>query len=103
MQKRIAEARELRDELLTLVKENYNSDLRLRTVSIRILEYFTTYTDKFLNIFDMLAKRDKDGADAALRDFKIWPRNAEAYLANCYDHGQASEIIGYRIIRVYNK
>ena len=58
--------------------------------------------EKFLNIFEMLAKKDKDGANAALRDFKIWPNGAESYLANCYDHGQASEIIGYRIIRVYN-
>ena len=99
---RIARAREIRERLLEIVKKNYNSDLRYRTVSIRILEYYCTYMEKFLNIFEMLAKSDKDGADAALRDFKIWPRNAEAYLANCYDHGQASEIIGYRIIRIYN-
>ena len=98
-----AKARALREELIELVKENYNSEHRIVTASVRILEYFCTYLDKYINIFENLSKGDKAATDEAMSDFISVIGKFEPYIDLYFDHGQASEIIDYRILRLYNK
>ena len=97
-----AKARALRERLLTVIRENYNSDKRIVTASVRILEHYCTYLDKLINILDNLSKGDTLATREAMNDFISVVGALEPSIGLYFDHGQASEIIDYRILRLYN-
>ena len=96
---RIERARVYGKELLALVRENYNSDVRVRTVSVRLLEYFCLYLDKMLDVLQMLAQNDKPGAEAALRTLEKVVGADELTHETCFDFGQAIRYINNYIIK----
>ena len=100
---RINKALALKEELLTLVRENYNSDIRLRTVSIRILDKYCIYLERLLAIFKCLSTSDVEGATAAMAEFDLTAGKIELEHEGIYDHGQATGIIEWRILRLFNK
>jgi hypothetical protein len=94
---RFSRGRALRDEILALVKENYNSDVRVRTVSVRLLEYYCTYLDKYIDVLEAVASDDKDAVDKAMLDFKTEVGKTEPYTETCFDFGQATGQIFYHV------
>lgn len=100
---RISRALAVKDELLAIIRESYNSDIRLRTVSIRILDKYCVYLDKLLAIFGCLSTSDVEGAKVAKAEFDLAAGKIELEHEGIYDHGQASGIIDWRILRVFNK
>ena len=103
MAENFAKARALRDELYAVVKANYNSDVRFRTVSIRLLDYYCSYLDGFINTLERLSEGNVEATTAAMEEFKRIAGRIEAYTENYFDRGQAIGIIGYRILRLFNK
>lgn len=97
---RIAKAREAHKELCAVVKENYNSGLRIHTASIRILEYYGIYLEKYINVMENAAKGDKDGAEAAMRDFKNTVGKIELCVEPYYDQGQAAGMLDNGIVKL---
>ena len=96
-------AREVRNDLLGIISENYNFTNRIQTVSIRVLEHFCTYIDKYVTIFENLANGDKTATNEAMAEFRSTLGGLEPYIESYFDHGQACEILDYRILRQYNK
>ena len=99
---RMERARRATEELKLLVQENYNSDIRLRTKAIRVLEYYCSYLEKLIDVLDNLSRGDKSATEAAMAEFKRNGGAIEAYIEDYYDHGQASEMLEYRILRLFN-
>ena len=88
--------------LMTVIRESYNSDIRIVTASVRILEHYCTFLDKFICILDNLSRGDVSRTNEAMDDFGQTLGKLEPIIGNYFDHGQASEIISYRILRIYN-
>ena len=102
MAENFVKARALRDELYGIVKANYKSDIRFRTVSIRLLEYYCTYLNGFINVLEGLSVGNTEATAAAMNEFKMIAGRIEAYIENYFDRGQAIGIIDYRIMRLFN-
>ena len=100
---RISKALAVKDELISVIRDNYNSDIRLRTVSIRILEAYCTYLDKLLAVFDNLSRGNVEATNEAMAEFDLTAGKIELEFEGIYDHGQASGIIEWRILRLFNK
>ena len=99
-QERIAKAREIQKQVLALVKEHYNSSIRIHTASIRLLEHYAWYVQYFINIIEKVANGDKEGADAAMREFKNTAGRIEFYAEAYYDHAQAAGMIENNIMHL---
>ena len=96
----IARARRVREDIAALVKEHYNSDVRVHTVSVRLLEMHLTYLEGFINIIEKKACYDDEGALLAFREFN---RNIGVYekqFENCFDLGQLVGHIEYTIVNL---
>jgi seryl-tRNA synthetase len=81
------------DEILEigrkLVAEHYNSDYRIRTYSVRLLEFHIKYSELFADAIKAKAVGDYDTADALYKKMQEETGKCELGFQNCYDHGLA--------------
>ena len=88
-QEKLLGARLIAEEMRAAVKENYNSDYRIRTASIRILEHWCNYVTALTYYLEKLAERDERGATLALRELERVATPIEDYSENCFDLNQS--------------
>ena len=82
------------DEGKTLISEHYNSDFRVRTVSVRMLEFHARYAEMFANALEYKAAGDDE---MALESLKIMRKECGKYelaFERWYDHGLYFQFVG---------
>ena len=84
-----ARVKEITEKLLKLVKEYYNSPIRVQTVSVRILENYAEYCNLLAAALIPKAMGDDKKADAKFEELKNIFGRQEAYIEPFYDHGLA--------------
>ncbi len=72
-----------------LIAEHYNSEYRIRTVSVRLLEKHAKYAELFANALIPKALGNDDEADKRYAEFMAEMGKDEAEIETCYDHGLA--------------
>ena len=86
-----AKSLEKLDEILEigrkLVAEHYNSDYRIRTYSVRLLEFHIKYAELFADAIKAKAVGDDDAADALYKKMQEETGKYELGFQTCYDHG----------------
>ncbi|MBE6644579.1 MAG: DUF4838 domain-containing protein [Ruminococcaceae bacterium] len=76
-----------------LIKEHYNSDHRVRTVSVRLLEFHARYAELFANALCLKAVGDDEGAIALGEKMRDECGRREIEFERWYDHGMYFEFI----------
>ena len=79
----------LLDEWDVLIKENYNSDIRVQTVSVRILEYFVEYCRLLKTPLRTKAYANDEEALRLFEEFCAEFGKREVEIDPYYDHGTA--------------
>ena len=74
------------DEGIELIKEYYNSDRRVGTVSVRLLEYHAEYCKLLAKCYIEKAKGNDDAAKAALEHLSERMGRHEVAIEKYYDH-----------------
>ena len=77
---------EVIEEGRALIKEHYNSDVRLNTVSVRLLEHQLDFCTGLKNVLKLKAVGKEDEAAAALDEFRISFGKHEVEIQSYYDH-----------------
>ena len=72
-----------------LIRENYNSDVRVNTVSVRILEYFVTYLRLLKEPLRLKALARDEEALELFEEFCAEFGKREIEIDPYYDHGTA--------------
>lgn len=70
-----------------LVAEHYNSDYRIQTFSVRLLEFHILYTELFADAIAAKAVGEDDKADELYKKMAEETGKYELAFQNCYDHG----------------
>ena len=97
---KIAKARAAAEKLLALVRENYNSDDRIVTVSVRLLEYYCNcYLGDFILLLEKKSLLDDEGARKVAENFKNSIGNVEPLIDTYFDHAQAFNVICDTIVK----
>ena len=86
MSDKLASAEKLFAEGEELIKSHYNSDCRVRTVSVRLLEFHLEYCRALAKILERKAVGDDDGASELLNKFRCELGRREAEYQLYYDH-----------------
>ena len=81
-----------------LIKAHYNSDVRIRTVSVRILEYYNEFMLKFGEIATAKAKGENDEAQRLYDGFIARYASFEAYLKYYVDMHQTVRALDQLIV-----
>ena len=76
----------LADEGRKLIDEHYNSDARLHTVSVRLLEHHLEFYTGLAKPLKLKALGKDDEAVEAMEDFRISFGKKEIYIQSYYDH-----------------
>ena len=71
-----------------LIKSHYNSDYRIRTVSVRLLEAHLEFCRGVAKIFIKKARGDDDGAFAVKEELRVRFGRREAEIELYFDHNQ---------------
>jgi hypothetical protein len=87
--KNLLKAKEITSEGRELIKEHYNSDYRIRTASVRLLEKHANYADLLADALIPKTQGKDDEADALFAKMAEEFGKEEAAIQNCYDHGLA--------------
>ena len=95
---RLAKLREKNTELSALIKENYNSDVRLETASVRLLEVFSSYLDKISYVIEKMIENDKAAATEAMSLLEREIGKYEVQTERCFDFGQATGLFALCVI-----
>ena len=82
---------------MELIKEHYNSDVRLQTVSVRLLELHAEYCNGLAKALIPKALGDDDGAKAVYEDWRLEYGKREAEFQPFFDH----TLINYGFERVF--
>ena len=90
------------EEGRALIKEHYNSDVRVRTVSVRLLEFHALYADMFADLLALKAAGKDDEADEFALKFKAEVGKYELPFERWYDHGLYFYAIG-RLVKARTK
>ena len=77
-----------------LIKEYYNSDYRVRTVSVRLLELHALYADLFADALIEKAQGHDDAADALVEKMKTEVGKYELAFERWFDHGLLCYTLG---------
>ena len=72
-----------------LIADHYNSEFRIRTVSVRLLEKHAKFADLLAAALVPKAVGNDDLADELLKKMKLEMGKEEAFIQSCYDHGLA--------------
>jgi hypothetical protein len=83
----LKKVREITEEGRKLIKEYYNSDYRIRTVSVRILEFHAMYADLFADALIEKAQGHDDEADAIKEKLLAEAGKFELAFERMYDQG----------------
>jgi hypothetical protein len=87
--KSLIHAKEIIENARHLVDENYNSEYRVRTVSVRLIEKHMTYASLLADAMIAKALGKDDEADVLYRKMRITCGKFEAEHEGLYDHGLA--------------
>ena len=101
LQDSYAYAREL-DDVDTgrkLIKKYYNSDQRVRTVSVRLLEHHADWADMMADAMIEKANGRDDRANEILESLRLEFGKREKYIERYYDHGLAF----YSLPAIFNR
>ena len=82
-----------------LIESHYNSDYRVRTVSVRLLEFHARYAELFAEVLSRKCVGDDAGAMEAYYAMMAECGKREAEFERWYDHGLFFEFIGRRLKR----
>ena len=85
----LSRVKEITDEGEALIRSHYNSDYRIRTVSVRLLEYHIEYARLLADALIAKAKGNDDEADELYRKMRIEFGKRECAIERFYDHGLA--------------
>jgi hypothetical protein len=86
----VAEGREL-------IKAHYNSDYRVRTVSVRLLEFHARYAELFAEVMMKKAVGDDEGAFSAFCAMRDECGKYELAFERWYDHGLIFQYLGSKV------
>ena len=81
-----------------LIKAHYNSDFRIRTVSVRVLEKHADYMELFADALMAKAVGDDERANELYYHMRSTMGKSELGMEACYDHG----LIFYALDRIFN-
>ena len=84
--KNMERAKEILDRGATLIAEHYNSEYRIRTVSVRLLEMHAKYARLMIDPLLAKAEGDHDGADKLIEKVKEEIGKYELAFERWYDH-----------------
>jgi len=87
--KNLLRAKEITKEGRKLIKEHYNSDYRVRTVSVRLLEKHADFADMLADALIPKTQGNDDEADVLYAKMADEFGKEEAAIQICYDHGLA--------------
>lgn len=73
-----------------LIGSHYNSDDRIKTVSVRILEEHVGYMEQLAKVFALNADGEKERALEAFKEFQAFIDSREIYTEPYFDHQLAS-------------
>jgi len=76
-----------------LISEHYNSDYRVRTVAVRLLEFHAKYAEMFADALVYKAAGDDENAVRYLEEMKAECGRYEIAFERWYDHGMFFEFI----------
>jgi len=83
----------------SLIESHYNSDFRLRTVSVRLLEFHARYAELFAEVLIKKCVGNDDEAIELYSSMMAECGKREAEFERWYDHGLYFEFIGRRVKR----
>ena len=86
---RLAKIGEITDYGRKLIADHYNSEFRIRTASVRLLEKHAKFADLLAAALVPKAIGNDDLADELLEKMKFEMGKEEAFIQPCYDHGLA--------------
>ena len=73
-----------------LIESHYNSDDRIKTASVRILEEHVGYMEQLAKVFALRADGEKEKALEAFEEFQAFIDSREIYTEPYFDHNLAS-------------
>ena len=88
MAEKISTIREITKEGRELIKKHYNSDVRVRTVSIRLLEKHAYFSDLISDWMAAKARGELDRAKELLEFARVEFGKYESEIKRYFDHGQ---------------
>jgi hypothetical protein len=88
-EKSLARVKDIIENARPLVERNYNSEYRVRTVSVRLIEKHMIYAAHFAEAMRAKALGNDDEADRLYKNMRITAGKFEAEIERCYDHGLA--------------
>ena len=81
-----------------LVADHYNSEYRIRTYSVRLLEFHIMYAELLADAIIAKAKGDDDTADKLYAKMAEETGKFELAFQNCYDHG----LVYYSLDKIFS-
>lgn len=94
----IAKARAARANLAKLVEKYYNSDYRIQTVSVRILEAHDVYLRYVIDILEKKSQNDDEDAKLLVEECLVEMGKLEPCIEAYFDQAQAANALRYRIL-----
>ena len=85
----ILQAKKVIEDARSLVERNYNSEFRVQTVSVRLIEKHMKYAELFADAMAAKALGEDDKADELYEKMRIECGKFEAEIEKWYDHGLA--------------
>ena len=79
--------KEITKEGRALIESHYNSDYRIRTVSVRLLEFHAKYADMLADMLIMKAVGNDEAAMQRFEEMRDECGKYELQFENYYDHG----------------
>ena len=83
----LKKVREITERGRELIRAHYNSDFRVRTVSVRLLEFHALYADMLADMLIAKASGDDEGAVELMEKMKAECGKYELMFERWYDHG----------------
>ena len=94
---KLISANEILKEGRELISAHYNSDYRVRTVSVRLLEFHARYIELFVDALIEKAKGNDEMADKLYVKFRDEVGKYELAFERWYDHG----LVFYALDRIF--
>ena len=85
-----------------LVKENYNSDVRVETVSVRLFEHYLDLVEWLGKLFSKKAVADDEGAKAIYPEFEDYFGKKECELERYFNQCFFFNCLNYYIFSASN-
>ena len=96
-EEQLLSTKEIVKEGRELISAHYNSEFRVRTVSVRLLEFHALYIEMLVDALVEKAKGNDEGADALYSKLRDEAGKRELQFERWYDHG----LIFYALDRIF--